>query len=119
MKEPRRDCVSNIKLNLGWKLSPILFILDCPVALIVSLQWCAPPGEVNVYQGVVEIVPNVSGIALDAQAKGLEPIKRGASGASCSRSILSPARPNDVSENSVMLVGQLFAKSTSSISFDF
>ena len=37
-----------IKLNLGWKLSPILFNLACLVVLVVPLQWGAPSGEVNV-----------------------------------------------------------------------
>jgi len=44
-----------IKLNLWWKLSPLLFMLVCFFVLIFPLQWGAPSGTVNVYQYVIEI----------------------------------------------------------------
>ena len=53
-----------VKLNLWWKLSPVVFVLVCLVLLILPMQWGAPQGTVNVYQYVVEIIPNVSGNVL-------------------------------------------------------
>ena len=47
------------------------------VVLIFPMQWGAPSGMVNVYQPVVEIVPNVSGDVKEVLARPLEPIKKG------------------------------------------
>lgn len=66
-----------ITLTLGWKLSPILFTLVCLILLILPLQWGAPSGPANVYQGVVEIIPNVSGQVLEIHAQPLVPMKQG------------------------------------------
>lgn len=66
-----------IKLNLWWKLSPIFFNLICFFVLIFPLQWGAPSGTVNVYQAVVEIIPNVSGEVREVPARPLEPMKQG------------------------------------------
>jgi multidrug resistance efflux pump len=66
-----------VKLNLWWKLSPVIFILICLVLLILPMQWGAPMGTVNVYQYVVEIIPNVSGNVLDVSARPLQPMKQG------------------------------------------
>lgn len=66
-----------ISLNLWWKLSPLLFSLALMVVLIFPMQWGAPSGMVNVYQPVIEIVPNVSGDVKEVLARPLEPIKKG------------------------------------------
>ncbi len=66
-----------ISLNLWWKLSPLLFSFVLMVVLIFPMQWGAPSGRVNVYQPVIEIVPNVSGDVKEVLARPLEPIKKG------------------------------------------
>jgi len=66
-----------VQLTIFWKLSPIIFALVCLILLVVPLQWGAPSGAVNVYRGVVEIVPNVSGEVSEIVAKPLELMKRG------------------------------------------
>ncbi|MEK6247740.1 MAG: hypothetical protein N2C12_06135, partial [Planctomycetales bacterium] len=53
--------LKGIKLTIGWKLSPLLFLLVCFVVLAVPMQWGAPSGNVNVFRYVIEISPNVSG----------------------------------------------------------
>ncbi|UCE89112.1 MAG: efflux RND transporter periplasmic adaptor subunit [Pseudomonadota bacterium] len=66
-----------IKLNLWWKLSPLAWILLLLVVLFIPMQWGAPAGAVNIYQGVVEIIPNVSGEVIEVSAKPLEKLKQG------------------------------------------
>ena len=38
---------------------------------------CAPSGAVNVYQGVVEVIPNVAGEVVDVPVEGLKPLTEG------------------------------------------
>ena len=66
-----------IKLNLWWKLSPLLFMLVCFFVLIFPLQWGAPSGTVNVYQYVIEIIPNVTGEVVDVPVEPMKPLKKG------------------------------------------
>ena len=66
-----------IKLNLWWKLSPLAWILLLLVVLFIPMQGGAPAGAVNIYQGVVEIIPNVSGEVIEVSAKPLEKLKQG------------------------------------------
>ena len=66
-----------IRLNLFWKLSPAIWMLLLFVVLFVPMQWGAPVGKVNIYQPVVEIVPNVSGEVIDVPVTGMTEIKRG------------------------------------------
>ena len=66
-----------IKLNLWWKLSPLLFMLVCLCVLIFPLQWGAPSGTVNVYQYVIEIIPNVTGEVIDVSVEPMTPLKKG------------------------------------------
>jgi multidrug resistance efflux pump len=66
-----------VQLTLFWKLSPVLFAAVCLVVLIIPLQWGAPSGAANVYRGVVEIIPNITGEVSEVVAKPLEPMKRG------------------------------------------
>lgn len=69
--------INIIKLNLFWKLSPVVWMLGLFLFLFVPLQWGAPAGKANVYQTIVEVVPNVSGEVVEVQAKGMQPLKRG------------------------------------------
>ena len=66
-----------IKLNLGWKLSPLLFMLVCFFVLIFPLQWGAPSGTVNVYRYVIEIIPNVTGEVVDVPVEPMKPLEKG------------------------------------------
>ena len=71
-----------IKLNvirptLWWKLSPLVWMLLLLIVLFIPMQWGAPAGAVNVYQTVVEIIPNVSGEVVDVPVQGLVPLKQG------------------------------------------
>ncbi|MDF1841536.1 MAG: biotin/lipoyl-binding protein [Rubripirellula sp.] len=66
-----------IKLNLFWKLSPLLWMLGLFVALFLPMQWGAPTGTANVYQYVIEIIPNVSGEVVEVPVEPLTPLKRG------------------------------------------
>lgn len=66
-----------IKLTLFWKLSPVLWMILLFVALFLPMQWGAPGGPVNVYQYVVEVIPNVTGEVIEVPVKPLEPLKRG------------------------------------------
>lgn len=65
-----------LKLNLFWKLSPILWMAFLLIALFVPMQWGAPSGKVNVYQYVVEITPNVTGEVIEVPVEGLTPLKK-------------------------------------------
>tara|TARA_R110002049_G_scaffold4601_1_gene31653 strand:+ start:36253 stop:37641 length:1389 start_codon:yes stop_codon:yes gene_type:complete len=65
-----------VRLNLFWKLSPILWMLILLVTLFVPMQWGAPTGDVNVYQYVIEIVPNVTGEVIEVPVEGLTPLKK-------------------------------------------
>jgi multidrug efflux pump subunit AcrA (membrane-fusion protein) len=66
-----------IKLNLWWKLSPLAWMLLLLIVLFIPMQWGAPGGAVNLYQGVVEIIPNVSGEVIEVPVKPLVPLKEG------------------------------------------
>ncbi|MCK5354116.1 MAG: HlyD family secretion protein [Methyloprofundus sp.] len=66
-----------IKMTLWWKLSPVVLNLVLFVVLFLPMQWGAPSGTVNVYQSVVEIVPNVTGTVIEVPVKPLSPLKKG------------------------------------------
>ncbi len=66
-----------IRLTLFWKLSPALWMVLLFVVLFLPMQWGAPGGNVNVYQYVIEIIPNVSGEVVEVPVKPLVPIKKG------------------------------------------
>lgn len=69
--------VGLIRLNLAWKLSPVLWFLFLNVALFIPMQWGAPSGPVAVFRNVIEIVPAVSGQVVDVPVVPLEPVKEG------------------------------------------
>jgi len=64
-----------VKLSIGWKLSPLFFLLVCFIGLAVPMQWGAPSGPVNVFRYVVEIIPNVSGEVVDVPVKPHESLE--------------------------------------------
>jgi multidrug resistance efflux pump len=66
-----------IRLTLGWKLSPVAWLLLLLVLLFIPMQWGAPQGAVTLFRTVVEIVPNVSGQVIEVPAQGLAPLKTG------------------------------------------
>jgi len=66
-----------ITLNLWWKLSPLVWMTLLFIFLFFPMQWGAPGGNVNIYQFVVEIVPNVSGEVIEVDAKPLQLLKQG------------------------------------------
>ena len=70
--------VGIIKLNLFWKLSPLLWMVLLFVILFLPMQWGAPGGSVNVLQYVVEIIPNVNGEVIDVPVEPLKPVQQGA-----------------------------------------
>ena len=65
-----------IKLNLWWKLSPVVWVLILLIALFIPMQWGAPTGVVNMYQEVVQITPEVSGDVIEVSVKALSPVAR-------------------------------------------
>ncbi len=66
-----------IKINLWWKISPLAWMILLFVVLFLPMQWGAPGGTVNVYQSVVEIVPNVTGTVIEVPVKPWTPLKKG------------------------------------------
>jgi len=66
-----------IKLTLWWKISPLVWMLLLLIFLFIPMQWGAPSGAVNIYQGVVEIIPNVTGEVIEVPVQPLELIKKG------------------------------------------
>ncbi len=66
-----------IRLNLWWKISPLIWILVLLVALFIPMQWGAPTGTVQVYQYVVEVIPEVSGKVVEVPVEPLSPLKEG------------------------------------------
>jgi multidrug resistance efflux pump len=66
-----------IKLNLWWKISPLVWMLVLLVALFIPMQWGAPTGTVQVYQYVMEVIPNVSGKVVEVPVKPLSPLEEG------------------------------------------
>jgi multidrug resistance efflux pump len=66
-----------IRPTIGWKLSPLFFMLICFVVLAVPMQWGAPSGPIKVFRYVIEVIPKVSGEVVDVAAKPLEPLKKG------------------------------------------
>lgn len=66
-----------IKINLWWKISPLVCMVTLFIVLFLPMQWGAPGGTVNVNQSVVEIVPNVTGQVSEISVKPLQYLHRG------------------------------------------
>jgi len=69
--------VNIIKLNLWWKLSPLLWMTFLLVALFIPMQFWAPAGKAIVVQYSVPIVPNVSGQVIEVPITANVNIKKG------------------------------------------
>ncbi len=66
-----------IQPAIGWKLSPLFFMVVCIIGLAVPMQWGAPSGPINVFRYVIEIVPNVSGEVVAVPVKPHKSLKKG------------------------------------------
>ncbi len=66
-----------IKMNLWWKISPLVCMVTLFIVLFLPMQWGAPGGTVNVNQSVVEIVPNVTGEVSEVSVKPLQILHKG------------------------------------------
>ena len=66
-----------IKWSAGWGLSIVGWATLLLVVLFIPMQWGAPSGAVNVYQDVVEVVPNVGGEVVSIEAEGMKLVKKG------------------------------------------
>ena len=66
-----------VTLNLWWKLSPLAWLTLLLIVLFIPMQWGAPSGPVTMYQTVIEVVPNVTGVVTEVNAKPLQPMKKG------------------------------------------
>lgn len=66
-----------IKMNLWWKISPLVWMVSLFIVLFLPMQWGAPGGTVNVYQSVIEIVPNVTGQVSEVSVKPLQFLHKG------------------------------------------
>lgn len=66
-----------IRLSLWWKISPLVWIVVLLVVLFIPMQWGAPAGTVQVYQYVVEVIPNVSGEVVEVPVTPLSPLEEG------------------------------------------
>jgi multidrug resistance efflux pump len=69
--------MGGIKWTLWWKASPLAWLLVLVVGLFIPMQWGAPVGPANVYQPVVEIIPNVSGEVIEVPVEGLQTLEKG------------------------------------------
>lgn len=66
-----------IRLNLWWKVSPLVWMAVLLAVLFIPMQWGAPTGTVQVYQYVLEVIPEVSGKVVEVPVKPLSPLKEG------------------------------------------
>ena len=66
-----------VRLNMWWKLSPLVWLLILLLVLFIPMQWSAPSGSVQFYQPVTEVIPNVSGEVIEVPAEALSPMKKG------------------------------------------
>ena len=66
-----------LRLNLFWKLSPLLWMTLLFFVLFIPMQWGAPGGVVNIYQYVTGITPNVSGEVIEVPVQPLQRVSAG------------------------------------------
>jgi multidrug resistance efflux pump len=66
-----------IKLNLWWKISPVIWILLLTIGLFVPMQFWAPAGQALVVQYSVPIVPNVSGQVMEVSVSPNQSVDAG------------------------------------------
>lgn len=66
-----------IRLNLFWKLSPVLVLFGLLIGLFIPMGWGAPSGPVVVLRNSVNIIPAVSGEVVDVRVQPNVPVKEG------------------------------------------
>jgi multidrug efflux pump subunit AcrA (membrane-fusion protein) len=66
-----------VKMNLFWKISPLLVFIFLNVALIIPMQFYAPGGTVLAGQYGVQIVPNVGGEVIEVPVQANLPLREG------------------------------------------
>ncbi|WP_034994804.1 HlyD family secretion protein [Beijerinckia mobilis] len=66
-----------IRLNLFWKISPILVFILLLVGFFIPMNWGAPSGPALLGRQSVAIVPNVAGEVIDVPVKPNTPLKAG------------------------------------------
>jgi multidrug resistance efflux pump len=66
-----------IRLNLFWKVSPVLVLLLLLIGLFIPMNWGAPQGAALIVRNSVAIVPSVAGEVIDVPVEANRPIKEG------------------------------------------
>lgn len=66
-----------VRLNLFWKVSPVLVLLLLLIGLFIPMNWGAPQGAALVVRNSVAIVPSVTGEVIDVPVEANRPIKEG------------------------------------------
>ena len=66
-----------IRLNLFWKISPLVALLLLNIGLFIPMSWGAPQGPVLVVRHSVAIVPDVAGEVLEVPVEANKPLKAG------------------------------------------
>jgi RND family efflux transporter MFP subunit len=66
-----------IRLNLFWKISPLVVLLLLNIGLFIPMSWGAPQGPALVVRHSVAIVPDVAGEVLEVPVEANQPLKVG------------------------------------------
>lgn len=66
-----------IRLNLFWKISPVIVFFLLLVGLFIPMNWGAPQGEALVVRNSVPIVADVAGEVIDVPVEANAPLKTG------------------------------------------
>lgn len=66
-----------VRLNLFWKISPVLVLLVLLVGLFIPMGWGAPWGSAAVIRHSVQIIPSVAGEVVDVPVVANRPVKEG------------------------------------------
>ena len=66
-----------VRLNLFWKISPVLVMLALLVGLFIPMGWGAPSGPAAVIRNSVQIIPSVAGEVVEVPVVATRPVKEG------------------------------------------
>ena len=66
-----------VRLNLFWKISPVLVMLALLVGLFIPMGWGAPSGPAAVIRNSVQIIPSVAGEVVEVPVVANRPVKEG------------------------------------------
>lgn len=66
-----------IRLNLFWKISPLVVLVLLNIGLFIPMSWGAPQGQALVVRHSVAIVPDVAGEVLDVPVEANQLLKAG------------------------------------------